>query len=119
MVAQSRDPVFRALMDPTRRAILEHLRRGASPVHEIARRFDMSRPAVSKHLAVLRRARLVIDHREGRENICVLDPVPLRLVDRWLDEFRDAWQQRLGSLKGHVEFRHATSSSRAHTGKPR
>jgi DNA-binding transcriptional ArsR family regulator len=99
------DDVFRALGDPTRRAILAHLQVGDKPVNDIAERFDMSRPAVSRHLRVLRHANLVVDRWEGRHRFFALNAAPLEAVDRYVQLFRAAWQQRLVGLKNHVEGR--------------
>jgi DNA-binding transcriptional ArsR family regulator len=79
-------------------------------VNDIAGRFRISRPAVSKHLRILRDAKLVVDHRQGRQRICVLDPVPLRQLDEWLGGFRAAWQERLSGLKVYLEQGAAASS---------
>ncbi|MGE0438878.1 MAG: ArsR/SmtB family transcription factor [Gemmatimonadales bacterium] len=106
MVTQTRTDattVFRALGDPTRRAILTDLRAGAKPVNAIAERFALTRPAVSRHLRVLRRARLVVARRDGRHRIFALNDEPLETVDAWLADFRTEWRERLGRLKRHVE----------------
>lgn len=97
--------VFRALADPTRRAILDVLRRGERPVGDIASEFVVSRPAVSKHLRVLRQARLVSERREGRQRIVTLRAAPMRDADAWLAAYRRFWQDQLGRLAGHVESR--------------
>lgn len=76
---------------------------GERTVGEIAERFTVSRPAVSKHLRVLRGARLVRARREGRQRLCTVDPEPLRAIDAWLDGYRREWQSRLARLKRHVE----------------
>src|SRR5579864_2468317 len=76
--------VFKALADPTRREILSLLRQGEQPVNGIAGHFSMSRPAVSKHLRLLRDARLLSGRRQGRSRLYQLNPVPLREVDDWL-----------------------------------
>lgn len=99
------DP-FTAIADPTRRAILDRLRAGAAPVAEIAEGFAMSRPAVSKHLRVLREARLVRERRggeDGRQRIYQLTPGPLRDVARWAEAYRSFWPRNLGALKRHIE----------------
>ncbi len=95
--------VFHALADPTRRAILHALRGNRQPVGRIARKFPVSRPAISKHLRVLRHAHLVIEHKEGRHRICELNPEPLRRVDDWLNEYRQLWTGKLRRLKEYVE----------------
>jgi DNA-binding transcriptional ArsR family regulator len=78
------DDVFRALADPTRRAVLELLRRSERTVTELAEPFDISQPAVSQHLRVLRDAGLVEVEQSGRERRYRINPKPLRAVDRWL-----------------------------------
>jgi DNA-binding transcriptional ArsR family regulator len=95
--------VFRALADPTRRAILGRLRAGRQPVGSLARSFPVSRPAISKHLRILREAKLVIDQKQGRERFCELNVEPLRQVDQWLDEYRRFWAVNLERLKSYVE----------------
>ena len=95
--------VYRAIADPTRRAILDRLRRGAAPVNALASDFSQSRPAISKHLRVLRSARLVGERRCGRERRYFLEPEPLRDVARWVEEYRIFWQTNLNSLKRRLE----------------
>jgi DNA-binding transcriptional ArsR family regulator len=95
--------VFSALADPTRCAVLDLLRSGAQPAGQIARRFPVSRPAVSKHLRQLRRAHLVEEHRAGRQRLYRLNPEPLKLVDHWLESYRSFWNANLASLKAYVE----------------
>jgi len=95
--------VFHAVSDPTRRAILDRLRSGQAPVAEIAAGFRISRPAVSKHLGVLRRARLVTEHKEGRQRFYALAPAPLKDVDRWIERYRSFWQGNLLGLKRYLE----------------
>ena len=96
-------PVFRALADPTRRGILSALRRGPLPVGDVASRFPVSRPAVSRHLRVLRRARLVVERRAGRHRVCELNPEPLKQLDDWIAVYRPLWTERLARLKQFVE----------------
>ncbi len=107
MLATRRTPtqaaVFRAVADPTRRAILDLLLDGERTVGEIADRFAVSRPAISKHLRVLRGARLVKARRDGRQRLCALDVEPLRAIDAWLDGYRREWQERLARLKQYAE----------------
>jgi DNA-binding transcriptional ArsR family regulator len=95
--------VFHAVADPTRREILDRLRRGAAPVNELAAGFRMSRPAVSKHLRVLRRARLVRERKVGRQRIYQLEPAPLQDVAQWVERYRRFWHGNLESLKRHLE----------------
>ena len=101
--ASSTGATFQALADPTRRAVLDLLRRGALPAGQIAREFPVSRPAISKHLRLLRRARLVEERREGRHRLYRLNAEPLRGVEEWLEQYRAFWQTSLTSLKAFVE----------------
>ena len=95
--------VFRAIADPTRRAILDRLRGGAAPVNVLAAEFSQRRPTISKHLGVLRRARLVREHRVGRERRYELDPAPLQRIAGWIEGYRAFWQASLTNLKRHLE----------------
>jgi DNA-binding transcriptional ArsR family regulator len=95
---------FHSLSDPTRRALLDLLRKGGPlPAGEIAGRFPVSRPAISKHLRVLRKADLVHEYRRGRHRFYQINPQPLRAVDRWLSDYRVFWKSRLQELKEYVE----------------
>src|SRR5690348_17031610 len=104
--AKSREAAFQALADPTRRAVLDLLRRGSQPAGQIASAFPVSRPAISKHLRLLRRAHLVREHREGRNRIYQLNPEPLRAVDTWIEQYRVFWASSLNKLKEFVEAEH-------------
>jgi DNA-binding transcriptional ArsR family regulator len=108
------EATFQALADPTRRAVLDLLRRGSQPAGQIARAFPVSRPAISKHLRLLRRAHLVREHREGRHRVYEINPEPLRAVDSWLEQYRIFWSSSLANLKAFVEEEHAreTQASR-------
>jgi DNA-binding transcriptional ArsR family regulator len=113
-VTYSSETTFQALADPTRRAVLDLLRRGSQPAGEIAGAFPVSRPAISKHLRLLRRAHLVREHREGRHRVYQLNPEPLRAVDTWLDQYRRFWSVNLASLKQFVEAEHAKETRQHH-----
>ena len=102
-----RDAAFNALADPTRRAVLDLLRAGTRPAGELAQVFPVSRPAISKHLRILRRAHLVEECRQGRHRLYHLNPEPLKAVDSWLDQYRVFWQRSLASLKAFVESEYA------------
>jgi DNA-binding transcriptional ArsR family regulator len=95
--------VFNALADPTRRAVLDLLRAGTRPAGEIARAFPVSRPAISKHLRILRRAHLVEERRQGRHRFYQLNPEPLKAVDSWIEHYRQFWTASLENLKSFVE----------------
>jgi len=111
MVTYSTEATFNALADPTRRAVLDLLRHGSQPAGQIAGAFPVSRPAISKHLRLLRRAHLVHERREGRHRFYQLNPGPLRAIDSWLNEYRMFWQMSLTSLKSFVETERAKESS--------
>lgn len=96
-------PVFAAIADPTRRAILHRLASGELAAGDIAGVFPISRPAVSKHLRILRQAALVREERRGRHRVYRLNAQPLRDVERWLEHYREFWAKSLASLKRHVE----------------
>lgn len=96
-------PAFQAIADPTRRAILDHLTAGELGAGEIARRFDVSRPAVARHVRVLRKAGLVRERRAAQMRFYSLEPRGLAEVDRWLAPYRLFWAARLTDLKSFVE----------------
>ena len=101
--AQQREAVFRVIADPTRREILGLLRGRRYTVGELAANFRTSRPAISKHLRLLRSAGLVVVKQEGTARICQLNAKPLRAVSDWLSDYERFWQESLSSLKHHVE----------------
>ena len=103
-IAASSD-VFRAVADPTRRAILDRLRGGGAHVNALAAELEQSRPSISKHLKVLREARLVRERRVGRERIYQLDPLPLQRVAGWIEGYRAFWVTSLDNLKRRLEDR--------------
>lgn len=90
--------VFSALANPIRRDILLRLRKGPRGVTELAEQFDVGRPAVSEHLQVLRKAKLVREEPRGRERYYHLDPRPLEQVTDWMSEFTKYWDRRLDAL---------------------
>src|SRR5579864_2540688 len=89
---------FAALADPTRRAILARLSLGECSVGELARPFEMSMPAVSKHLRVLERAGLLTQRREAQWRQCRIKAAPLKAVSEWTEHYRRLWQERLDRL---------------------
>jgi DNA-binding transcriptional ArsR family regulator len=102
-VTHQPDAAFYALADPTRRAVLDLLRSGRQPAGLIAGSFPVSRPAISRHLRLLRRADLVFEKRIGRNRLYELNPAPLQAVDRWLEDYRMFWRTKLTALKAFVE----------------
>ena len=106
---------YEAIADPTRRRILDLLREQPLPAGELASHFPVSRPAVSRHLRVLRRAGLVKETRQGRQRLYRLSPTPLRQVGAWVHEYERFWQEGLGALKRYLE--EETDAARP-TGRP-
>src|SRR5580700_3254827 len=106
---------FAALADPTRRAILARLALGESSVMELAEPFDMSLPAISKHLKVLEHAGLISRGREAQWRPCRIAPVSLRAVDGWLGNFRRFWDENFGRLDGYLEELKANQAEAAWT----
>src|SRR3954469_25825323 len=97
------DAVFRAIADPTRREILTLLRARPQTVGDLAGNFRMSRPAISKHLRLLRSAGLVVTRRDGAARVCGLNARPLRAVDDWLRDYETFWSETLQNLKNYME----------------
>ena len=89
-----------AIADPVRRKVLELVRDQELPAGEIAGQFDISRPAISRHLRVLRQAGLVSERRDGRQRLYRAEPTPLEELSRWLDDY---WSGRLAALKALAE----------------
>lgn len=106
---------FAALADPTRRAILARLASGQCSVTELAEPFDMSMPAVSKHLKVLEKAGLIARGREAQWRPCTLEAGPLKDVAEWVEHYRRFWEESLDRLDAYLrelqmkEKRHARS----------
>lgn len=96
-------PVFRALADPTRRAIIAMLAERERSIGDIAADFDMTRPAVAKHLAILKEGGVVQVEQKGRERINRLNPAALKSAADWLNYFDRFWDERLADLKKVVE----------------
>ena len=94
---------FHALADPTRLAVFELLRDAPQSAGQIAAAFPVSRPAISKHLRQLHKARLVVPTRRGRHRFFQVNVEPLRAVDQWLDRYRIFWSQNLNNLKLFLE----------------
>ncbi|HZQ54101.1 MAG TPA: metalloregulator ArsR/SmtB family transcription factor [Bryobacteraceae bacterium] len=100
---QRSNAVFRAIADPTRREILRLLRDGRLTVGEIAANFRASRPAISKHLRLLRSAGLVTTQKRGTTSVCGLNAKPLWSVNTWLRDYETFWGESMRSLKNYVE----------------
>ncbi len=120
--AHRADATFTAIAHPTRRAILDLLRRSEWGAGELASRFPVSRPAVARHVRVLRRAGLIRERREAQARFYALEPSALAQVDRWLAPYRLFWAARLTDLKRVVEEEAATerdAGARNREGEPR
>lgn len=113
---------FQALADPTRRAILSRLSQGEASVTELAAPFSMSMPAISKHLKVLERAKLISRGREAQWRPCKLDATPLEAASDWVEEYRAMWEARFDRLEVYLKEVqekevHAKTSKRNAKGK--
>ena len=102
MTADQLTTTFAALADPTRRAILARLTRGEASVKELAEPFEMSLPAVSKHLKVLERAGLISRARVAQSRPCRLEAAPLREVADWVEHYRSFWEQSFDRLEDYL-----------------
>ena len=102
---------FAALADPTRRAIIARLAMGETTVNELAKPFDMSGPAISKHLKVLENAGLITRGREAQWRPCRIEPKALKVVDDWLDRYRQFWEERLDRLEEYLNTLQAEATS--------
>ena len=111
---------FAALADPTRRAILARLASGDRSVTELAEPFDMSLPAVSKHLRVLERAGLIVRSRDAQWRPCRIKAAPLKEVAAWTERYRHIWEQRLDRLDVYLqELQAGHIKEKTHDRKPR
>jgi DNA-binding transcriptional ArsR family regulator len=97
------DRTFAALSDPTRRAILARLTHGEASVTELAAPFDMSLPAISKHIRVLEQAGMLARRKQGRVHQCRLAPASLKQAANWLASYRQFWEARLDSLAAYLD----------------
>ncbi len=103
MQAPELSTVFAALADPTRRAILARLSEGEAPVKDLATPFDLSGPAITKHLNVLERAGLITRGRDGQRRPCRLEPQALAPATDWIEQLRSAWEARLDRLDAYLK----------------
>jgi len=113
------DATFSALSDPTRRAILSQLAGGQRSVTELAQPFDVSLPAISKHLRVLGRAGLVRQEKEGRIRRCRLSAEPLHDADDWLENYRRFWEERFQLLDALLDEMKTQEKKRRRTKRQR
>lgn len=103
MLSDQLSTTFAALADPTRRAILARLVSGECSVSELAEPFEMSMPAVSKHLRVLERAGLIAQRRDAQWRRCRIEAGPLKEVSEWTERYRQIWEERLDRLDEYVQ----------------
>ena len=103
MQTERLDAAFAALADPTRRAIVARLAKGEASVMELAEPFEMSQPAISKHLKVLERAGLISRGRDAQRRPCRLEAAPLRELTTWLERYRELWEARFERLDNLLE----------------
>jgi DNA-binding transcriptional ArsR family regulator len=96
------DLVFSALSSPTRRAIIDTLSRGESSVSALAKPFDMSLPAISKHLRVLEKAEVISKVKDGRVYLCRIEPETLQKAARWINSYGALWERQLDSLSKYL-----------------
>lgn len=115
----SLDATFFALADPTRRAILARLASGEASVAELAAPFDMTQPAVSKHLRVLERAGLITRGRDAQRRPSRLEPGPLEVAVEWLESYRKFWERRFGALDALLGEMKAVKAGRRPKARPR
>ena len=108
---------FAALADPTRRAILARLMAGERSVSELAEPFNMSMPAVSKHLRVLERAGLIARRKEAQWRPCRINAGPLKEVANWTERYRQLWEERFDRLNHYLQ--HVAKGEKSHGRKPR
>lgn len=98
-----RRDVFQAIADPNRRAIIDLLAKQTLKLNEIAEKFDVSRPAISKHIKILAECGLIKIKQKGRERFCELRHLPLNEVSRWIEHHNKFWDKKLTALKKHIE----------------
>jgi DNA-binding transcriptional ArsR family regulator len=111
MPSDTLSATFAALADPTRRAILARLASGQASVTELAEPFEMTLPAITKHLKVLERAGLVARSREAQWRPCRLQPQPLRDVADWVQQYRTMWEQRFDRLEDYLRELHSAQAA--------
>lgn len=122
MTPERLDATFAALADPTRRAILARLASGEASVNELAAPFEMSQPAISKHLKVLERAGLISRGRDAQRRPRRLEAEPLAEVTEWLERYREFWEEsylRLDALLDEMKFKEKKNERRKRKGEER
>ncbi|WP_422860244.1 ArsR/SmtB family transcription factor [Flagellimonas sp. S174] len=97
-----RRDVFQAIADPVRRDIIQHLSQNAMTVNVVAEKFDISRPAISKHLRVLEECGIISIQQKGRERYCIINPKALIPAFLWIDQYRNLWEEKLDSFENYL-----------------
>lgn len=97
-----RRDVFQAIADPVRRDIIGLLAHKSQTVNTIAENFEISRPAISKHLRILKECGIVITHKKGREQYCEIQPKTLIPVSEWIEQYRTLWEEKLDSFEEYL-----------------
>lgn len=97
-----RRDVFQAIADPTRREIISLLAKNSLPLNSIAEQFDISRPAISKHIKILEECGLIVINQKGRQRYCYAELKKLKEVNAWLDQYRAFWNDKLDSLEIYI-----------------
>ncbi len=117
MVVDRLGTTFAALSDPTRRAMILRLSRGPESVHELTEPFELSQQMISKHIAYLVRAKIVIKTKRGRESVCTLRPETIKLVADWALNYRRFWEERLDKLEVVLQEMKKTEVKNDKTGR--
>jgi DNA-binding transcriptional ArsR family regulator len=102
MVVDRLGTTFAAISDPTRRTMIEHLSHGPASVHGLTEQFALSQQMISKHVAYLVRARIVMKAKRGRESVCTLRPEAIKTVSDWAHDYRRLWEERFDKLDAVV-----------------
>ena len=97
-----RRDVFQAIADPVRRGIIELLAKEALTVNAVAEKFDVSRPAISKHLKILKECDIIVITKKGRERFCQIQPKNLLPAFLWIDQYKNLWEDRLDSFEDYL-----------------
>ncbi len=97
-----RRDVFQAIADPVRRDIIQYLAEQRMTVNEVAEKFDISRPAISKHLKILEECGMVSIEKQGRERFCFIQPKQLIPAFLWIDQYRNLWEEKLDSFENYL-----------------
>lgn len=105
------DETFAALANGTRRAILARLAEGEATVNELAKPFDLSLPAVSRHIKVLERAGLIVQGQRAQYRPCAIDPTPLHGVSSWAEQYRELWEHSFDRMDEYLQALHTTSDA--------